>query len=117
MELSSKVRYALLVLKLASCQEQRFLQIDSIAAQQQISDHYLAQRLMRLRQGSLGSQRDFKGGYLLAKDSQQIRERTKKLEPGGQPSSTIEILKFKQSSRKQQKHLLQFCSAISTGFA
>ena len=75
MELSSRVRYALLaLLELARYHEQEgFLQIDQIAASHQIPERYLAQLLMILRQGGLvHSQRGAKGGYLLAKSPWQI---------------------------------------------
>ena len=75
MELSSRVRYALLaLLELARYHEQEgFLQIDQIAASHQIPERYLAQLLMVLRQGGLvRSQRGAKGGYLLAKSPWQI---------------------------------------------
>ncbi len=75
MELSSRVRYALLaLLELANHHEKRkFLQIDQIAASHQIPDRYLAQLLIALRRGGLvHSQRGSKGGYLLAKPPWQI---------------------------------------------
>lgn len=75
MELSSRVRYALLaLLELARYHKQEgFLQIDQIAASHQIPERYLAQLLMVLRQGGLvRSQRGAKGGYLLAKSPWQI---------------------------------------------
>ena len=98
MELSnSKVRYALLaLLKLANHYEQGFLQIDQIAAGQQIPDRYLAQLLMMLWCcGLVRSQRGAKGGYILARAPQQITllevvtclEGTRKLEPQGQLGS------------------------------
>ena len=101
MELSSKVRYALLaLLELASHYEQRdFLQVDQIAASQQIPDRYLAQLLMTLRGcGLVRSQRGAKGGYLLARDPRLITllqvvaclEGIKKLEEGQTASQTIE---------------------------
>lgn len=108
MELSSKVRYALLaLLKLASHHEQGdFLQVDQIAASGQIPDRYLAQLLMTLRQcGLVRSQRGAKGGYLLARDPWQITllevlaclEGIKKLEPEGQTASqTIENFVIEQ---------------------
>lgn len=76
MELSSKVRYALLaLLELAKHNEQEdFLQIEQIAATQQIPERYLAQLLMALRRcGIVRSQRGAKGGYLLAREPWQIR--------------------------------------------
>ena len=108
MELSSKVRYALLaLLELASRHEQgNFLQIDQIAAGQQIPDRYLAQLLMMLRRcGLVRSQRGAKGGYLLAREPWQITlvevlaclEGTKNLEPEGQTTSqTIENFVIEQ---------------------
>lgn len=75
MELSSKVRYALLaLLELASHHEQgEFLQIEQLATGQQIPERYLAQLLMALRRcGIVRSQRGAKGGYALAKKPQQI---------------------------------------------
>ena len=76
MELSSKVRYALLaLLELAKHHQQEdFLQIEQIAATQQIPERYLAQLLMALRRcGIVRSQRGAKGGYLLAREPWQIR--------------------------------------------
>lgn len=76
MELSSKVRYALLaLLELAKHQQQEvFLQIEQIAATQQIPERYLAQLLMALRRcGIVRSQRGAKGGYLLAREPWQIK--------------------------------------------
>ena len=108
MELSSKVRYALLaLLELASRHEQgNFLQIDQIAAGQQIPDRYLAQLLMMLRRcGLVRSQRGAKGGYLLAREPWQITlvevlaclEGTKNLEPEGQTASqTMESFVIEQ---------------------
>lgn len=102
MELSSKVRYALLaLLELASHHEQgEFLQVDQIAASGQIPERYLAQLLMMLRGcGLVRSQRGAKGGYLLARGPRQITllevvaclEGIKKLESGAQTASqTIE---------------------------
>ena len=75
MELSSRVKYALLaLLELASHQAQSdYLQIDQIAADHQIPDRYLAQLLMTLRRGGLvRSQRGAKGGYFLAKEPWEI---------------------------------------------
>jgi Rrf2 family protein len=75
MELSCKLRYALLaLLELASSHEQGdFLQIEQIAATHQIPDRYLAQLLMALRRcGLVRSQRGAKGGYLLAQEPWQI---------------------------------------------
>ena len=75
MELSSRVKYALLaLLELASHQAQGdYLQIDQIAAGHQIPDRYLAQLLMTLRRGGLvRSQRGAKGGYFLAKEPREI---------------------------------------------
>ncbi len=75
MEMSSKVRYALLaLLELASHHQQGdFLHIDQIAAADQIPDRYLAQLLMMLRRcGLVRSQRGAKGGYLLAREPCQI---------------------------------------------
>ena len=75
MELSCKVRYALLALmELTSHYEQgKFLQIEQIVASQQIPDRYLAQLLMTLRRGGfVRSQRGAKGGYLLAREPWQI---------------------------------------------
>lgn len=95
MELSSKVRYALLaLLELASHYHQGdYLQIDQIAAIHQIPDRYLAQLLMSLRRcGIVRSQRGSKGGYALAKDPRKITmpevlmclEGSKNLEPESQ---------------------------------
>jgi Rrf2 family transcriptional regulator, cysteine metabolism repressor len=105
MELSSKVRYALLaLLELASSYEQGdFLQIDQIAATHRIPERYLAQLLMALRRcGLVRSQRGAKGGYVLAKEPGQITVREvlvclegiNSLEPTGQtttatPASTV----------------------------
>src|ERR687886_2386974 len=78
MELSSRVRYALLaLLELASHYDQGdYLQIDQIAVSQQISDRYLAQLLMSLRRcGIVRSQRGAKGGYALAKEPRKITMR------------------------------------------
>ena len=78
MELSSRVRYALLaLLELASHQAQGdYLQIDQIAVGHQIPDRYLAQVLMALRRGGLvRSQRGAKGGYSLAKEPWKITVR------------------------------------------
>lgn len=75
MELSCKVKYALLaLLELTNHYQQRtFLQIDQISARHQIPDRYLAQLLRRLRQaGLIHSQRGSKGGYLLAKPPYRI---------------------------------------------
>lgn len=98
MELSSKVKYALLaLLKIASHYEQGdFLQIDQIAADRQIPDRYLAQLLMMLRRcGIVRSQRGAKGGYLLAREPRQISlmeilaclEGIKNPEPEGEAAS------------------------------
>ena len=98
MELSSKVRYALLaLLELSSHYEQGdYLQIDQIAGSHQIPDRYLAQLLMSLRRcGIVRSQRGAKGGYLLAKAPRQITlqevlaclEGTPKQESMGQTAS------------------------------
>ena len=76
MELSSKVRYALLaLLELAKYDEQgKYLQIEQIAAAQQIPERYLAQLLMALRRsGIVRSQRGAKGGYSLAGEPWQIK--------------------------------------------
>jgi Rrf2 family protein len=75
MKQSAKVRYALLaLLQLASHHGQEdFLQIDQIAADQQIPERYLAQLLMTLRGcGLVRSQRGAKGGYSLARAPAQI---------------------------------------------
>jgi Rrf2 family protein len=98
MELSSRVRYALLaLLELASSYEQgNFLQIDQIAATHRIPERYLAQLLMALRRcGLVRSQRGAKGGYALAKEPEQITirevvvclEGVKSLEPIGQTAA------------------------------
>lgn len=95
MELSSKVRYALLaLLELASHYPQGdYLQIDQIATSHQIPDRYLAQLLIMLRRcGLVRSQRGAKGGYLLAREPGQITvcevlaclEGNKNIEPEGQ---------------------------------
>lgn len=70
MELSCKMRYALLALiVLSSYYAQReFLPIDKIAAIEQIPERYLAQLFTILRRGGLiRSQKGGKGGYLLAR--------------------------------------------------
>lgn len=75
MEMSSKMRYALLaLLVLARYYEQgKVLQIEQIASLQQIPDRYLGQLLMMLRRcGLVRSQRGAKGGYLLNKAPQEI---------------------------------------------
>lgn len=75
MELSCKVRYALVaLLELASHYERgEPLQTSQIAATQQIPDRYLEQLLTILRRGGfVRSQRGSKGGYLLAKEPWQI---------------------------------------------
>ena len=75
MELSCKVKYAMVaLLELASRHERgEPLQIHHIAANQQIPDRYLEQLLTRLRRaGFVRSQRGSKGGYLLAKAPWQI---------------------------------------------
>lgn len=95
MELSSKVRYALLAtLELASHYEQgEFLQIDQIAATHQLPERYLGQLLMALRRcGIVRSQRGAKGGYSLAREPWKITvqevlvclEGTHKQQPMGQ---------------------------------
>ena len=97
----------LALLELASRHEQgNFLQIDQIAAGQQIPDRYLAQLLMMLRRcGLVRSQRGAKGGYLLAREPWQITlvevlaclEGTKNLEPEGQTASqTMESFVIEQ---------------------
>lgn len=98
MELSSRVRYALLaLLELASHYHQgNYLQIDQIAANHKIPDRYLAQLLMALRRcGIVRSQRGAKGGYALAKEPRKITmpevltclEGSKNLEPESQTVS------------------------------
>ncbi|MFB2922196.1 RrF2 family transcriptional regulator [Aerosakkonema funiforme] len=75
MELSCKVNYALLaLLELAKHRERgKLVQIEQIAADYQIPDRYLAQLLMTLRRcGIVRSQRGAKGGYLLAREPEQI---------------------------------------------
>ena len=75
MELSAKVRYALLaLLELTKYHEPgEFLQIEQIAAFQQIPDRYLGQLLMVLRRcGIVRSQRGVKGGYMLSKTPREI---------------------------------------------
>jgi Rrf2 family transcriptional regulator, cysteine metabolism repressor len=78
MELSSRVRYALLaLLELASHHHRGdYLQIDQLAAGHQIPDRYLAQLLMALRRGGIvRSLRGAKGGYSLAKEPWKITVR------------------------------------------
>jgi Rrf2 family protein len=75
MEISSKLRYVLLaLLELAKYYDQgKYLQIEQIAAFQQIPDRYLGQLLMMLRRsGLVRSQRGAKGGYLLSRSPKQI---------------------------------------------
>lgn len=75
MELSAKVRYALLaLLELTKYHEPgEFLQIEQIEAFQQIPDRYLGQLLMVLRRcGIVRSQRGVKGGYMLSKTPREI---------------------------------------------
>lgn len=75
MELSCKLRYALLaLLELANHYEQgEFLQVDQIAAEYQLPDRYLAHLLMALRRcGLVRSQRGARGGYALAREPGQI---------------------------------------------
>ena len=96
----------LALLELANHYEQGdLLQIDQIAASRQISERYLAQLLMRLRQCSLvHSQRGAKGGYLLAREPQQIRllevlaclEGTKNLEQGQTADQTVADLAIQE---------------------
>ncbi|HEY9813439.1 MAG TPA: Rrf2 family transcriptional regulator [Candidatus Sericytochromatia bacterium] len=74
-ELSSKVKYALLaLLELASRYDQgSCLQIEQLAAVQQIPARYLAQLLMMLRRdGLVRSQRGARGGYVLAREPRRI---------------------------------------------
>lgn len=75
MELSSKSEYALLaLLELANCYcRNESLQIQQIALLQNIPNRYLEQLLATLRRGGLiKSIRGSKGGYILARDPQQI---------------------------------------------
>lgn len=75
MELSAKVRYALIaLLELARNYDRgKYLQIEHIAVEQQIPDRYLAQLFMTLRRGGIvRSLRGARGGYLLAKPPTQI---------------------------------------------
>ncbi len=75
MEISAKVKYALVaLLELTRHNQQgKFLQIEQIATDQQIPDRYLAQLFMSLRQcGLVRSQRGAKGGYVLARAPEQI---------------------------------------------
>ncbi|MGI2901939.1 RrF2 family transcriptional regulator [Tolypothrix sp. VBCCA 56010] len=75
MELSSKSEYALLaLLELANCYPRNeSLQIQHIAMLQNIPQRYLEQLLATLRRGGLiKSIRGSKGGYILARDPQQI---------------------------------------------
>lgn len=75
MEISSKVKYTLLaLLELTRYYDQEeFLQIEQIAACQQIPDRYLGQLLMSLRRcGLVRSQRGVKGGYQLNKPPEEI---------------------------------------------
>jgi Rrf2 family protein len=72
---SCKTKYALLaLLELAGVYQQAEpLQIAQIAERQQIPDRYLEQILATLRRaGIIKSQRGAKGGYLLAKDPNQV---------------------------------------------
>lgn len=75
MEPSSKVKYALLaLLELANHYEQgKLLSIEQVVAERQIPERYLGQLLIELRRcGIVRSQRGVKGGYLLAREPQQI---------------------------------------------
>jgi Rrf2 family protein len=95
MELSCKVKYALVaLLELASHHERGMpLQISQIAATQQIPDRYLEQLLTALRRGGfVRSQRGAKGGYLLAKQPWQITLR-----------EVIACLEGSQSQEKNQQ--------------
>ncbi len=95
MELSCKVKYALVaLLELASHHERGVpLQISQIAATQQIPDRYLEQLLTALRRGGfVRSQRGAKGGYLLAKQPWQITLR-----------EVIACLEGSQSQEKNQQ--------------
>ena len=98
MELSSRVKYALLaLLELASHPDRgNYLQIDQIAAGHKIPDRYLAQLLMALRRGGIvRSQRGAKGGYSLSKEPRKITVRevltclegSQNLEPEGLTAS------------------------------
>ena len=103
MELSSKLRYALLaLLELTRLYEQgNCLRVDQIAVAEQIPERYLAQLLMRLRRcGLVRSQRGAKGGYLLAREPRLITlldvlaclegTKNKNMEPESQTSLTSE---------------------------
>lgn len=105
MELSSKVRYALLALvKLtAYYQPGEFVQIEQIIAGQQIPERYVAQLLMTLRRCNIvHSQRGAKGGYALAKRPQEITildvlsclEGTKIMKPQAQSTTSTTIEEF-----------------------
>ncbi|MFM7447820.1 MAG: RrF2 family transcriptional regulator [Leptolyngbyaceae cyanobacterium] len=75
MEFSSRLEYALLaLLELSDHQADASpLKVCEIAAAQSIPHRYLDQILFALRRGGLvQAQRGVKGGYLLAKDPQQI---------------------------------------------
>ena len=75
MEFSSRLEYALLaLLELSDHQADASpLKVCEIAAAQSIPHRYLDQILFSLRRGGLvRAQRGVKGGYLLAKDPQQI---------------------------------------------
>lgn len=75
MELSCKVKYAIVALLELASQYERGepVQISQIAANQRIPDRYLEQLLTTLRRGGfVRSQRGSKGGYLLAKPPWQI---------------------------------------------
>ncbi|MFH7029433.1 MAG: Rrf2 family transcriptional regulator [Heteroscytonema crispum UTEX LB 1556] len=75
LELSSKVRYALLaLLELASHQDKKVpLTMSEITAKQPIPDRYLEQILTTLRRsGMIQSQRGSKGGYVLVREPWQI---------------------------------------------
>jgi Rrf2 family protein len=100
MELSCKVKYALVaLLELASHHERGMpLQISQIAATQQMPDRYLEQLLTALRRGGfVRSQRGAKGGYLLAKPPWQITLR--------------EVIACLEGSQNQEKNEQQEDSA------
>jgi Rrf2 family protein len=75
LELSSKVKYALLALmELASYQERKVpLTMGEITAKQPIPERYLEQILTTLRRsGLVQSQRGSKGGYVLVREPRKI---------------------------------------------
>jgi Rrf2 family protein len=74
-ELPSRVKYALLALiELAKVEtEQKAVTVKEIATKQPISERYLEQVLLSLRQGGLvQSYRGIRGGYVLTREPWQI---------------------------------------------